>query len=85
MCPYANVGARRIIVLKVGTEMCQCGACGLYFFSDDSFQRHRTGPINARTCLSVAELRDKGMSPDDRGVWGRRSAPPTRLDRLKAT
>lgn len=56
--------------LKPGTRECQCGACGLYFSSPWTFDMHRTGEIDARRCLTVRELRKKGMAKDGKGRWG---------------
>jgi hypothetical protein len=57
-------------------DRCVCAACGLKFASTYAHDRHRVGtfkPLN-RHCLSVAELRTKGWSPNDLGFW-RKPAP----------
>lgn len=37
-----------------------CGACHLDFGSRHAFDAHRTGPVTARRCLQVEELREAG-------------------------
>lgn len=62
----------------------QCAACGLFFYSEASFNKHRTGsygdPIykgtdvvgyekSTRRCLSAVEMKEIGMAQNDKGLW----------------
>lgn len=47
---------------------CQCAACGEYFKSPRSFDRHRVGK-KERSCLSAPEMEKKGMSKNAKGYW----------------
>lgn len=55
--------------LAIGTGNCCCGACGKYFRSVSGFDLHRTGPGEARRCLSEEEMREAGMSRNEGGWW----------------
>lgn len=55
--------------LKPGTNYCRCSACDEHFNSVFAFDMHRTGPANDRKCLSRAEMREIGMSVNQRGYW----------------
>jgi hypothetical protein len=55
--------------LRPGTGVCECAGCGERFKSVTSFDRHRTGPQDARRCLSPAEMRARGMSVNAHGQW----------------
>ena len=51
---------------------CQCAACGEYFNSTSSFDRHRAGDSSSRTsrrCRTPAELILRGWSRNTRGFW----------------
>jgi hypothetical protein len=52
----------------------RCSGCGLYFTSVSSFDFHRVGPYSARRCMTEAELRADGVTPNERGYW-RKPAP----------
>lgn len=56
-------------MLTVGTRRCQCGACGLFFSSVSSFDKHRTGDQDARRCLTLDEMRETGMVVNAAGFW----------------
>lgn len=68
--------------LKVGSRVCQCGACGLYFTGVAPFDKHQvwvTGGNNKSgniVCLSPTEMLAAGMGRNKYGVWQytRRSA-----------
>lgn len=70
--------------LPLGTNYCRCSACGLHFGGESSFAAHRTGPMDARRCLTPAEMCEAGLAPSARGYWGRPLAGTQRrqLDRL---
>jgi len=55
--------------LTPGSGVCQCAACGAFFRSPFAFDRHRTGQIEARRCLTPGEMRAAGMSRNARGLW----------------
>jgi DNA-directed RNA polymerase subunit RPC12/RpoP len=56
--------------LLFGTRECQCPTCGLYFSSPTTFDKHRTGSVGERQCLSTREMKAKGMAKDQKGRWG---------------
>lgn len=56
--------------LQYATRECQCGACGLYFIGVTYFDQHRDGDMDHRRCLSVKEMKQRGMVKDDKGRWG---------------
>ena len=51
------------------TRRCCCGACGLFFSSVSSFDKHRTGDQEARRCLSPDEMLALGMVVNAAGFW----------------
>lgn len=55
--------------LTVGSRACQCAVCAALFNSLTAFERHRTGPIEQRRCLTPREMDAQGMSVNDRGFW----------------
>lgn len=55
--------------LTVGSNLCQCGACGEYFRSPSAFDKHRTGDQEARRCLTPDEMRAAGMVVNEAGFW----------------
>ena len=59
--------------VPVGSNKCQCPACGLYFGGVRAFEVHRVGPGHNRRCLDVAGMSDKLGMPlltlNDRGYW----------------
>lgn len=61
--------------LPLGSEMCECPTCHLFFSTTANFDRHRIGPYhdNSRRCLTPQEMEAKGMV-ERRGVW--RQQPP---------
>lgn len=47
-----------------------CRACGLYFNSTAAFDKHRTGQHGKdRRCMTVDEMKAKGMATNGRGYW----------------
>ena len=47
-----------------------CRSCGLYFNSVAAFDKHRTGTHGKdRRCMTVEEMRGKGMDINGRGFW----------------
>lgn len=55
--------------LNVGSSVCQCAACGEVFRSVTGFDRHRTGDVNHRRCLTVIEMLADGLTKNERGQW----------------
>lgn len=55
--------------LHVGSRVCQCAACAEFFSSPTAFDAHRTGPQDARRCLSSVEMLAAGMLKNARGFW----------------
>lgn len=53
-----------------GHAICHCTRCHLTFTSIGPFDAHHVGG----RCLTVAELRSKGLQPNDEGHW-RKPAP----------
>lgn len=49
----------------------ECTVCNLVFSSAHSFDKHRTGDHVERTrrCLTVDEMKDKGMAQNEKGIW----------------
>lgn len=47
----------------------QCASCKQYFNSIGAFEKHRTGKMNARRCLTEQEMLSKGMSINHAGFW----------------
>lgn len=51
-------------------DHCQCVACREYFNSTAAFDKHRVGKFDTnRRCLTVEEMRGKGMDKSARGFW----------------
>ncbi|HEX8784191.1 MAG TPA: hypothetical protein VF764_12510 [Steroidobacteraceae bacterium] len=69
-------------MLPRGTDKCMCPTCGLYFNSSYAFGLHRTGPWEARTCLTVETMRARGWAQTKTGHWitGHRPAAAPRRD-----
>ena len=55
--------------LPARTNFCKCPACGEYFNSEYSFNKHRIGPYTARRCRNHEEMRKRGMGINKRGYW----------------
>lgn len=56
--------------LKLTGSRCQCCACGEYFGSTDTFDRHRVGrPGVDRRCMSLDEMISAGWAKSARGFW----------------
>lgn len=68
--------------LPPNTRYCRCAACGSLFGGVFSFDLHRTGPADERTCMAPSAMLDKQGRPvmklNQRGFWvrsyGRRPA-----------
>ena len=52
----------------------QCTACGTVFRSTGAFAAHRTGKATERRCLTVGEMRERGMD-EVGGVWRTAAMP----------
>lgn len=72
---------------------CQCTACGDWFNSTSSFDRHRVGAFeatmqaNTRRCLSAGELTARGWVRNAAGFWiqRQREAATIRVEGPRAT
>ncbi|WP_233868643.1 hypothetical protein [Paraburkholderia adhaesiva] len=60
----------------------QCPSCGEFFNSTAAFDAHRTGPFGGahgepsrRRCLTVVEMRAKGMALNRAGFWVKHPLP----------
>lgn len=47
----------------------QCAGCGELFNSTHAFEKHRTGEMSARRCLTSKEMVEKGMVKKPSGFW----------------
>ena len=61
---------------KLTGNRCRCGACGDYFNSTSTFDRHRTGKFaplgvwpHSRRCLTPSEMEAKGWQRNSAGFW----------------
>lgn len=61
---------------KLTGNRCRCAACGDYFNSTSTFDRHRAGTFaargtwpHARRCLTTEELHAKGWARNVVGFW----------------
>lgn len=60
---------------------CQCTACGEYFTSDRTFDKHRVGQFGSdRRCLAVAEMVAGGWVKNARGFWTNVAPQPAHID-----
>ena len=53
---------------------CECTACGKLFGSVTGFDKHRIGKYtipDTRRCLKEKELKEKGLTKNDKGVFVR--------------
>ncbi len=57
--------------LKIGSRVCQCAECGLYFTGVAPFDRHQVwmGAGDQSLCLSPTEMLAAGMGRNKHGVW----------------
>lgn len=66
----ANIDASAKAELRVGSRVCQCASCGLFFTGVAPFDRHLTGQDEGDTdCLSVPQMQALGMVQNVNGVW----------------
>ena len=63
----------------------QCTACHHYFNSIGAFEKHRTGKMDSRRCLTPDEMQDKGMSVNQAGFWIGTKMPANLVQRLGET
>ena len=64
-----NTQQQARVALPVGSSVCQCGGCGAVFKSVTSFDKHRSGDMDYRRCLTPDEMRAAGMSVNGLGQW----------------
>lgn len=55
--------------MKLTGDKNQCPNCNLFFNSTTAFDKHRTGPFNARQCLTKDQMTLKGMEVNSKGFW----------------
>lgn len=54
----------------LGESRNQCGRCREYFNSNSAFELHRTGEHGVnRRCMTVEEMRGRGMDVNAAGFW----------------
>lgn len=82
--------ARRVLfhAKNYNSEINQCPTCSLYFNSDHSFDKHRTGTIgnttdNPRRCMSEEEMLSRGMGINKRGWWVSEVLSQDKIDKLR--
>jgi hypothetical protein len=55
---------------RLTANRCQCTACGGYFSSERSFDRHRIGEFGSdRRCMTADAMTAEGWARNDRGFW----------------
>jgi len=55
---------------KLTGNRCQCTACGEYFSSERSFDRHRIGQFGIdRRCMTTDAMTADGWARNGRGFW----------------
>ena len=55
---------------KLTGNRCQCTACGEYFSSERSFDRHRIGQFGIdRRCMTADAMTADGWARNARGFW----------------
>lgn len=62
-------GFRPVPVLRPGSLVCACRACGAVFQSARAFEAHRVGPWSERRCLPTPRMAERGLVLDPRGFW----------------
>ncbi len=66
-------GGAPMIAQRLTGNRCRCSACGEYFNSVSTFDRHRHGGWQGRgadrRCLSPAELKARGWTLNAHGFW----------------
>jgi len=60
----------------------QCTSCKEYFNSIGAFEKHRTGKMYDRRCLTTDEMLSKGMSINHAGFWIGTKMPTNLVQRL---
>lgn len=66
---------------KLTAGRCQCTACGEYFTSERTFDKHRVGQFGSdRRCLTVAEMVAAGWATNARGFWTNVAPQPAHID-----
>ncbi len=80
-------GGAPMIAQRLTGSRCRCSACGEYFNSVSTFDRHRHGGWQGRgadrRCLTPAELRARGWTLNAHGFWIERKNPRGRIDQLR--
>jgi hypothetical protein len=60
----------------------QCPSCGEFFKSTHAFELHCVGRIPARHCLTVDEMKAKGMEKNTADFWTSRLMKPDERKRV---
>jgi hypothetical protein len=57
--------------LRPGSNQCECGECGQFFNTVNTFDMHRTGDYSdgTRRCLTGDEMRARGWRVNPHGFW----------------
>lgn len=53
--------------LRIGSPVCQCPTCDLYFSGPSVFDRHLIA--GGLRCRTPEQMRDHGMETNEHGVW----------------
>jgi len=70
------------LVNKLSGQRCLCRTCGKKFNSTAAFDKHRSGSISERRCLTSREMRERRMSLNARGYWITSKMPARPKDSL---
>lgn len=54
---------------KLTGQRKQCPTCGELFTCNSAFEKHRTGRMNSRRCLTVEEMSAAGMFRGEDQFW----------------
>jgi hypothetical protein len=59
--------------IRLTGNRCQCSACGAFFNSQSTFDRHRVGSWGDygrwRRCLTAAQMETRGWQKTSKGFW----------------
>lgn len=74
-----RTNSSNFVVPRLRGNMCRCSACGEFFASVSTFDRHRIGRYDGgRRCLLIGEMWAKGWIQNIEGFWirGQRIVAP---------
>ena len=58
--------------LPVGSNKCNCAACGAYFGGVTALDKHRLGGYPDRVCLDAGAMAKAGLQLNAKGYWSRK-------------